>query len=564
MRNALLAVVAVVVVFFAGWVVDDKILGGDIARNTSIAGVDVGRLDVDEATEVLTDGRLTDRPVELRHGANSLTVTSADLGVIVDADRAVSEAAERPSLFVQPIRWVGSLFGERSFDVEYDLDIDILADVVAGSDSIFDLDFGLPQLELVDGRFVEVDIAERPIVDTDELRDRVLDAAVAGGDGTAIIEIPIGGSEAVDRGADELIAEAHRLTENGVSLQVPGVSYQRRVSQSALRSWLTFGGTVDEPTISLDEDLVQSTVETLFIDYGEAGEEPTFTVDAVGRVRIVGSSPGAVCCTLDTPERILTAMEAAEQVVQLRPREDPDVRGIEWAESLGIVEVIGEFTTEFRANQTRNINIQRIAELTQGAIVEPGGEFSINDYVGRRTRENGFVDAGVISNGVFTTSVGGGISQYATTLFNAAFFAGLDFGDYQSHSIYISRYPYGREATVNFPNVDLEILNTTPYGILIWPTTTDTSITVTIYGTKWVEGEQTGQTEGRQGVSCTRVTTERTRTYLEDGRTEIDTVFALYRPEGVRCDGSPSDPAARTTTTTTTTTSTVPPATTVP
>ena len=90
------------------------------------------------------------------------------------------------------------------------------------------------------------------------------------------------------------------------------------------------------------------------------------------------------------------------------------------------------------------------------------------------------------------------------------------------------------------------------------------SITVTFYGTRWVEGEQTGQTERRQGVSCTRVTTERTRTYLEDGRTETDTVFALYRPEGVRCDGSPSDPAARTTTTTTTTTSTVPPSTTVP
>ena len=167
-------------------------------------------------------------------------------------------------------------------------------------------------------------------------------------------------------------------------------------------------------------------------------------------------------------------------------------------------------------------------------------------------------------NGVFTTSVGGGISQYATTLFNAAYFARHHIGDYQSHTIYHSRYQYRRDATVNFPNVDLEILNTTPYGVLLWPITDETSITVTLYGTRWVEGEQTGQTERRQGVSCTRVTTERTRTYLEDGRTETDTVFALYRPEGVRCDGSPSDPAARTTTTTTTTTSTVPPSTTVP
>lgn len=560
MRNALLAVAAVVAAVFAGWVLDDKVLGGDIARNTSIAGVDVGRLDIDEAAELLTDGRLTNRPIELRHDTNSLTITAAELGVMVDAELALADAAEQPDLIAQPIRWIGSLFGNRSFDVRYTIDVDVLGEVVAGSDSFFDLDFGLPQLELVNGRFVEADVASLPIVDADELRNLVLDAAITGGNGTAVIEIPITGSEAVDRGADELIAEAHRLTKNGIALRVPGVITQRRVSQSALRSWLVFGGTIDEPTISLDDQLAQSTVETLFIDYGEAGDEPTFTIDDVGRVRIVGSSPGAVCCTLDTPERILAGMEAGERIVELRPREDPDVRGIEWAKSLGIVEVIGEFTTFYQPNQTRNINIQRIAEVTQGAVIEPGGEFSINDYVGRRTRENGFVDAGVISNGVFTTSVGGGISQYATTLFNAAFFAGLDFGDYQSHSIYISRYPYGREATVNFPNVDLEILNTTPYGVLLWPTTDETSITVTLYGTKWVEGEQTGQTERRQGVSCIRVTTERTRTYLEDGRTEIDTVFARYRPEGVRCDGSPSDPADRTTTTT----STVPPATTVP
>ena len=138
-----------------------------------------------------------------------------------------------------------------------------------------------------------------------------------------MIEIPIAGSETIDRRADELIAEAHRLTKNGIALRVPGIITQRRVSQSALRSWLVFGGTIDEPTISLDEQLAQSTVEALFIDYGEAGDEPTFTIDNVGRVRIVGSSPGAVCCTLDTPERILAGMEAGERIVELRPARIP-------------------------------------------------------------------------------------------------------------------------------------------------------------------------------------------------------------------------------------------------
>ena len=73
-------------------------------------------------------------------------------------------------------------------------------------------------------------------------------------------------------------------------------------------------------------------------------------------------------------------------------------------------------------------------------------------------------------------------------------------------------------------------------------------------------GRTDRQSERRQGVSCTSVTTERTRTWIEDGRTEVDTVTARYRPEGLRCDGSPSDPADRATTTT----STVPPSTTVP
>ena len=107
MRNALLAVAAVVAAVFAGWVLDDKVLGGDIARNTSIAGVDVGRLDIDEAAELLTDGRLTDRPIELRHDTNSLTITAAELGVMVDAELALAGAAEQPDLIAQPVRWIG-------------------------------------------------------------------------------------------------------------------------------------------------------------------------------------------------------------------------------------------------------------------------------------------------------------------------------------------------------------------------------------------------------------------------------------------------------------------------
>jgi hypothetical protein len=559
MRNALLAVAAVLLAFLAGWLIDDKLLGGDVPRNRSVAGVDIGKLDLDEAATRLSEADLTGRAIGLSFEGEVLTTTGTELGVTAVVDEALADASDRPFLLVQPFSWIGSLAGGPDYDVGYEIDSAAVGSFLATEgNAFFDLDFGRPQIELVDGEFVEVDAVSTPVVDIAALEGLILEA-MQSSEELPTIEIPIGGESAVDRGAAALIAEATELTEDGLFVVITGSLRRRHIPEAALRSWVVFGGTADSPTIELDEPLVQSTLETLFIDFAESGVEPTFWVDENDQVFIRGNTPGSVCCTLDSPERILTAMRDGANEVQLSPREDPDARGVAWAESLGIVEVVGEFTTNYVAGQSRTQNIQRIAELTQGAIIEPGGEFSINDFVGRRTTEKGFVSAGVIQNGVFKTSVGGGISQYATTLFNAAFFAGLDYGEYQAHSIYIDRYPYGREATVNWTNPDLEIINNTPYGILIWPTTDNDSITVKLYSTKWVEGEQTGQSERREGVSCTRVTTERTRTWVEDGRTEIDFVTARYRPEGRNCDGSASDPSV-----TTTTTSTVPPSTSVP
>ena len=176
----------------------------------------------------------------------------------------------------------------------------------------------------------------------------------------------------------------------------------------------------------------------------------------------------------------------------------------------------------------------RMAELVRGQVIPPGGSFSVNGFVGERTIEKGFVIDKVIEEGRFTKDVGGGVSQFATTLFNAAWFAGLDFGEYQSHSLAISRYPKGREATLGFPNPDLVIKNPSPYGIMIWPTFTATEIRVTLYSTKWVEVKANGQDAQRNGA-CTIYLTKRQRTFL-DGRVADDFTKAQYRDgEGQLC-----------------------------
>ena len=137
------------------------------------------------------------------------------------------------------------------------------------------------------------------------------------------------------------------------------------------------------------------------------------------------------------------------------------------ARALDIEEKVSEFSTYFPYAEYRNTNLGRAAELVDGTVLKPGETFSMNDIVGERTRENGFTEGFVISDGIFKQDLGGGVSQMATTLFNAMFFAGLEDVEHKPHSFYIDRYPVGREATVVFGSLDLRFRNDTEHGVLV-------------------------------------------------------------------------------------------------
>ena len=160
------------------------------------------------------------------------------------------------------------------------------------------------------------------------------------------------------------------------------------------------------------------------------------------------------------------------------------------AKKLAVKEVTGRFTTRFPYLAYRNVNIGRAAELINGTLLKPGEVFSLNRVVGERTRANGFTEGYIISGGKFRKELGGGVSQSATTTFNAMFFAGLKDVEHQPHTLYIDRYPPGREATVAWPNLDLKFQNDTAYGVLVQASVVKASpgrqgsITVTMWSTK--------------------------------------------------------------------------------
>jgi len=160
----------------------------------------------------------------------------------------------------------------------------------------------------------------------------------------------------------------------------------------------------------------------------------------------------------------------------------------EQAQALGIKQVIGEFTTGGFATAS-GVNIRVVAEKVNGAIVQPRATFGLNEYTGTRGVDQGYVPAGIIQEGALSTAVGGGISQFATTLYNAAYFAGVGDVTHTPHSFYISRYPAGREATVFDGEIELAFSNDYDTGVLIHTIWTDSDITVRLWGTKHVEVE---------------------------------------------------------------------------
>jgi vancomycin resistance protein YoaR len=160
----------------------------------------------------------------------------------------------------------------------------------------------------------------------------------------------------------------------------------------------------------------------------------------------------------------------------------------EEAEALGIREEVSSFTTT-TTNNASGTNIRVVAEEVDGALVMPGETFSLNTFTGPRGTAQGYVPANVISGGELSTAVGGGISQFATTMFNAVFFAGLEDVYHKPHSFYISRYPAGREATVYEGAIDLQWRNDGDTGVFVDTDWQPGSITVTFYGTKRYEIE---------------------------------------------------------------------------
>ncbi|MCW5952095.1 MAG: VanW family protein, partial [Propionibacteriaceae bacterium] len=216
-----------------------------------------------------------------------------------------------------------------------------------------------------------------------------------------------------------------------------------------------------------------------------------FTIEQGGKPKLIKSVDGEGLDPEKLAEAVLPVLrESGDRTTSVETTKQAASFTTEDAKAAGVKEVTGEFTTYFPGTAYRYNNIGKAAGLINGTYVAPGETFSLNARLGERTPQAGWMKGGGISGGRIDPNIyGGGISQATTTLFNAIFFAGLEDVYHKPHSLYFSRYPMGREATLDWHSVDMKFKNDSEYGVLLQGWTTGKtgsqgSVTIRVWSTK--------------------------------------------------------------------------------
>lgn len=478
-------------------IIERVVYSGQVLPGVEIEGVDAegkGFDDVDRALARLA-GRLEDQPIEARASATDLAAHPSALALDVETDVAL-EAARRTGRSRNPFDAVAGFVLRRVRHEEVDVAISYSPERIEGLlDGWQDLvDDGVQEGDLVfDGSTVTV---LEPRAGTSIVRSSARARLVAMIRSTVRRrvaldteriepEVALDEVEALAVDARRLLLREYVVTGTIEPNETPSTDPP---SQPPIAPSLTISpddiaraldATIDdgEMVLDLDPTLLLEVLGDSVDVFVVPARPASFEVQPDNSVAVVASVDGRELNLNRVADNILAERRAiAAPLRRTRPEHDT-----EWAEKLGIVEMVSSFTTHHPCCAERVKNIHTAAQFMDGTVVEPGEEFSLNDVVGPRTPERGFVAAPVFY-GEFTEDFGGGVSQIATTTYNAAFWGGYEIVAHKPHSIYFSRYPMGREATVNYPALDLKFRNDSKHGVLVKTSFSDTSITISLYG----------------------------------------------------------------------------------
>lgn len=490
LRNALIAVAGLVIFGIGSFALVRAVRSGEVLPGVTIAGseISLGGLTPEEVERAAHDHEtvLATTPISVRINGADVDLVPQNVGLDIDEAELADQAmgVGRDGGVPQQFRWwLGHLFSGVEVTPTTDIDDEALEMVLSAWDTEH---VGEPAF--LGGVAVEglTPIPRYPHagqeIDRGSARELLIQAVLDPADDPAVLTIGTQYPTLSEEDVDRAVEQAQLLLSGPVTLAAADEDVSVVFSTVDLARALV--STTDPSGIILSFD--PSEVERVLATNRTSIELPP--VDArweIGEteVTIVPGRKGTLIDPETTAERLAIAASSSSRrgVLPFVEGADPEVT-TEDLEALGVRHLVASFTTYHPCCQNRVTNIHLIADAVDGVYLEPGAEFDLNQHVGERTREKGFLEDGTIEGGEIIKTVGGGVSQFATTLYNAVFWGGYEDITHKPHSFYFSRYPEGIEATISWPLPDLKFRNDSDHGVVIKTEYTDTSITVKLYG----------------------------------------------------------------------------------
>ncbi len=455
-----------------------------IPPNTSVRGVDISGLSRDEAIALVREelSKKAAEPLEFDNNGQVLVVKPRQAGVRVSAAETVDPLV---STNLNPLT---KLFQRGSTEVEPVLVVDeeLLDRQIATLTRLSTVTPIEPSLS-VDGTSVRYSPGRQGrVIDPEVTREVILSSVL---EPRLIAELPVVVEEPTVTVANAEAANAFAVSAVSGPVRVAVGDVVAEIPADVIGDALTFTAMGGDFVPSLDGAvLYESIADELIV--AEQPRDARFKVKKDGTLRIVPSRAGGGIEDDALAAQVLTvlgqdgASGGKREVIVTEGQRQPDFTTAD-AEALGITDKLSNFTQKFNYAPYRVTNIGQAAEYVDGTVLMPGETFSMNDTIKERTEENGYTVGTIIGpGGVFEDALGGGVSAATTAVWTAAFFAGMERVDTRAHSVYISRYQPGLEATVAWGIFDMKFRNDSPYPVLITTKMTNSSMTVDFWGTR--------------------------------------------------------------------------------
>ena len=577
---------ALACLFVLAVLIDSALSYNKVHAGISVAGVDLGGKTKAEAISLLDQAvkATQDKPITLTAGDKTWTVLPADVGATMDVEAVVKTAmgVTRQSNVFGDIgaRWK-LYFSGKEVPLTGTVDSARLAAFIAGIASTVDVPAVDAGLAIENGTIRVISSSDGKVVDQAQLAKDLTGSLLALR--SASLTVPVVDKAPAVTADDNAAAQQQAETMISGNVTVLSGDDEWTMTPEQIASSMGFKAETTDGRSTLvpfmDATKLQSLLDTIaplvlqtptdahlehndtkvWVAVGKTGREldPEATAEAITKATLKKSG------------------RTAKVVLKSK---DPTVTAAKLKE-MGVKTLLASYKTRYYDSGDRQTNVKMATKYATNVLLAPGEEYDFDQRVGPRTPARGFKLAkGITGPGVLEDVLGGGICQVSTTMFNAVAGgkAGLKINERWNHSIYISHYPKGRDATVTAGGKNLRFTNDTEHYIWIAGDSDGITTTISVWGTdqgrttEWQIGEyysvvpktstssvdpslKPGRTSLVQGgqngksLKSTRIVKENGKVIHKDVWTNVWPMF----PDKIAVGPTSTKPPASTTTTTT-------------